>query len=65
MYFVCYFGRFNYLRYLLRFAMSADNCTVKDSVEDEYELDEPVIGDEDADPIFTAEQTTICQYKRP
>lgn len=43
--------------------MSTDHCTVEDSIEEEYELDEPLIGG-DADPIFTARQTTISEYKR-
>lgn len=44
--------------------MSADNCEVKEGIESEYELDEPLISEEGEDPIFTCYQSTISQFKR-
>lgn len=44
--------------------MSANNCTVKASIEDEYALDEPSLGGEDADPIFTCRQSTLCEFTK-
>lgn len=42
--------------------MSVSHCTVRASIEDEYALSEPFLGDEDADPIFSCRQTTLCEF---
>lgn len=38
------------------------HCDVDESIEEDYSLEEPAIGDEEFDPIFTARQTTISEF---